>query len=65
MKLFRVVQTSAPEARHTEEQPFPDSRPSQPVQPQSMQTAIDSEPTKADEMIRFMTERRDRHKKNL
>jgi hypothetical protein len=63
MKMFRMFQTSAREAPRTEGQAFPESRPSeQAPNDRRVQSAASSEPTKADEIIRLMAQRRDRHK---
>ena len=60
MKMFRVFQTPAPEAPRIEDHALQVSHTSVQVPPQQR---IDAEPTKADEMIRLMAERRDRHKR--
>jgi hypothetical protein len=63
MKMFRMFQTPARELPRTEDQAFPESRPSeQAPDDQRVQSAASSEPTKADEIVRLMALRKDRHK---
>ena len=64
MKLFRMFPSHAHEAVHADDPTRPQARPpEQTPDPQHAQSRVHSDPAKADEMMRLMSERRDRHKK--
>lgn len=62
MKLSHLFPRHAPETPHAKDDTFPESNVPAPVS-QSVQSPTDSEPTKADEIMRLMAERKDRHKR--
>ncbi len=63
MKLFRKFPPHAPESAHVKDQEYPESTtPEQTPHQQRADSAGDSKPTKADEMMRLMSERKERHK---
>ena len=65
MKIFQMFPKQAAVTVRTEDQTFPEPRTSgQAPDHQRAQSPVDSEPTKADEMIRLMAERRERHKRD-
>jgi hypothetical protein len=60
MNIFRTTAPNAPETRRTADQTVPEASPEQ-----RAQSPVGSGPTKADEIVRLMAERRNRLKKTL
>ena len=64
MKLFRKIPPQASAAARTKDHAAPEPfLPGQALRHQHAQSQGDSESTKADEMMRLMSERKERHKR--